>query len=87
MEHKKSFFKQLKERWTATSPKFWKTIKRWAIGAGTSAVAVVGADKMFDLQNYGVDQCVFTIASYIIVFCFAVGLSAQITKKDNIDEP
>lgn len=86
MNKKPSFFKQLVTRWNATSPKFWKTIKKWAIGIGSSAVAVIGADKMFDLQGYGVDNCVFVIASYIVVFCFAVGLSAQITKKDNADE-
>lgn len=76
------FFKELKERWKAKTPIFWKKIMEWAIGIGTSAVAVIGADKMFDLQSYGVPTDVFTVAGYIIVACAAVGLSAKITKTD-----
>lgn len=76
------FFKELKERWSAKMPIFWKKIMNWAIGIGTSAVAVIGMDKMFDLQSYGIPQDVFTVAGYIIVACAAVGLSAKITKTD-----
>ena len=84
---KKSFWKQLRERWTATSPKFWKKIEKWAVGIGTSAVAVLGVDKVFDLQStYGISPLVFTISGYIIVFCAAVGLSAKITKVNNQDD-
>lgn len=84
---KKSFWKQLKERWTATSPKFWKTIEKWAISIGGSAVAVLGVDKMFDLQSlYGIHPLVFTICGYVIVFCAAVGLSAKITKVNTKEE-
>lgn len=72
---------ELKERWTAESPEFWKKILSFAITLGTSAVAVLGADKLFDLQAYGVPQLVFTIAGYIIVACAALGLSAKITKQ------
>lgn len=53
----------------------------FAITIGTSAVAVLGADKLFELQSYGVPQLVFTIAGYIIVACAALGLSAKITKQ------
>lgn len=76
------FFKELKERWKAKTPIFWRKIMEWAIGIGTSAVAVIGADKMFDLQSYGVPTDVFTVAGYIIVACAAVGLSAKITKTN-----
>lgn len=72
---------ELKERWAAESPEFWKKILSFAITLGTSAVAVLGADKLFDLQAYGVPQLVFTIAGYIIVACTALGLSAKITKQ------
>ena len=75
-------FKELKERWKAESPEFWKKIKNFAITLGTSAVAVLASDKLFDLQTYGVPQIVFTIAGYVIVACATLGLSAQITKKD-----
>ena len=74
-------FKELKERWKAESPEFWKKIKNIAITIGTSAVAVIASDKLFDLQNYGVPQMVFTIAGYVIVACATLGLSAQITKQ------
>jgi len=49
---------------------------------GTSAVAVIGADKMFDLQNtYSVSPALFTVCGYIIVFCFGLGLASKITVK------
>ena len=69
------------ERWKSESPKFWKKVLSTAITVGSSAVAVIGAEKVFDLQNYGVPSIIFTIAGYIIVASAAVGLSAKITKK------
>ena len=74
--------KEIKQRWKAESPDFWKKIKSFAVTLGTSAVAVLASDKLFDLQTYGVPQLVFTIAGYVIVACATLGLSAQITKKD-----
>lgn len=73
--------KEIIQRWKAESPDFWKKVKNFAIILGTSAVSVIGAEKLFDLQDYGVPQLIFTIAGYIIVACAAMGLSAQITKK------
>lgn len=72
---------EIKERWTAESPEFWKKVLNFSVTLGTSAVAVLGADKLFELQSYGVPQIVFTIAGYIIVACAALGLSAKITKQ------
>jgi hypothetical protein len=74
--------KEIKQRWKAESPDFWKKVKHFAVTLGTSAVAVLASDKLFDLQTYGVPQLVFTIAGYVIVACATLGLSAQITKKD-----
>lgn len=82
----KSFWKQLKERWSATTPKFWKKIQEWMIGIGSSAVAVLGADKMFDLTQYGIHPVVFTVCGYVIVFCAAIGLASKITKVHNWDD-
>jgi len=76
-----NMFKELKERWTAESPEFWKKVLSVAIYLGSGAVAVLGADKLLDLQSYGVPQLVFTIAGYVIVACAAMGLSAKITKQ------
>ena len=72
---------EIKERWVAESPEFWKKVLSFSVTLGTSAVAVLGADKLFELQSYGVPQMVFTIAGYIIVACAALGLSAKITKQ------
>ena len=52
---------------------------------GSSELAVIGAEKLFDLQNYGVPQIIFTVAGYIIVAAAAAGLLAKITKTDTID--
>lgn len=41
--------KELKERWNSESPKFWKKLMTISISIGTSAVAVISADKLFDL--------------------------------------
>lgn len=53
----------------------------FCVTLGTSAVAVLGADKIFELQSYGVPIIVFTICGYVIVACAAFGLAAKITKK------
>ena len=76
-----NWIKEIKERWVAESPEFWKKVLSFSVTLGTSAVAVLGADKLFELQSYGVPQLVFTIAGYIIVACAALGLSAKITKQ------
>lgn len=84
--NKKNFFKQVVERWKSETPKFWKKIRSASIIIGTSAVSVIGVDKMFNLQTeYNVPGIIFTIAGYIVVFCAAVGLSAQITKNNSND--
>lgn len=78
-------FKELKERWNGESPKFWKQIQNISIKIGISAVSVLGVDKLFDLQSYGIPQVIFTIAGYVIVVCATLGLAAKITKQDNND--
>ena len=75
-----NWLKEIKERWKSETPEFWKKVMNFAITLGTSAVAVLGADKLFELQSYGVPQIIFTIAGYVIVACAALGLSAKITK-------
>lgn len=75
-----NWYKEIKARWVAETPEFWKKVLNFSISLGTSAVAVLGVDKLFELQSYGVPQMVFTIAGYIIVACAALGLSAKITK-------
>ena len=85
-KNRKSFnfrelWKDISDRWNSESPVFWKKIMKYSVTLGTSAVAVIGADKLFDLQSYGVPSIIFTICGYIIVACAATGLSAKITKQ------
>ena len=74
-------WKDISDRWNSESPAFWKKIMKYSVTLGTSAVAVIRADKLFDLQSYGVPSIIFTICGYIIVACAATGLSAKITKQ------
>ena len=79
---KNNFFKELAQRWKTPLSKFWKVLRNWAIGIGSAAVAVIGVDKLFDLQTtYGVSPMVFTICGYIIVGAAVLGLTSQITTK------
>lgn len=80
-ESSPNLYIELKSRWKSEIPKFWNQILRIAIAIGTSAVAVIGADQLFNLQAYGIPQVIFTIAGYVIVACAAIGLSAKITKQ------
>lgn len=87
-KNKKHFWRQpsefgseLKERWKSESPLFWKKIMKISVTLGTSAVSVIGVDKLFDLQSYGIPTLLFTICGYIIVACATLGLAAKITKQ------
>ena len=79
----KEDIKEIKDRWHSRSPKLFRRLTKLAITLGTSAVAVIASDKMFDLQSYGVPQNVFTVAGYVIVFCAALGLTSKITREYN----
>ena len=74
----------LQLRWRAEKPIFWRSARNICIKIGGSAVAVLGAEKMFDLSTY-LPNIVFTICGYIIVACAAMGISAQMTVKDGIN--
>jgi len=74
-------YNELVLRWNAESPSFWKKARNLAITIGGGAFAVVGANSLLDLVALGVSPFIFKVAGYIIAFCAAVGLSAQITKK------
>lgn len=83
MKKIKDLWQEIKERWKSNTPIFWKKIRKYAIVVGSSAVSVIGVDKLFDLQStYNIPSIIFTVAGYIIVASAAVGLSAQITKDD-----
>ena len=73
--------KEIKTRWKAESPIFWKKILNKSITIGTIAVSIIGVDKLFGLIAYGVPGIIFTVCGYIIVACAALGLAAKITKE------
>lgn len=72
---------ELKERWKAEMPDFWKKVRNISVSLGTAGVALVTANATFNLTDLGVPAIIFTIAGYIIAACYAIGLSAQITKQ------
>ena len=76
-----NWISEITERWKSETPDFWKKIIKFSVTLGTSAVAVIASEKMFELQSYGVPTIIFTICGYIIVACAALGLAAKITKK------
>ena len=45
----KDDFKEVKDRWHSRSPRLFRRLTNFAITLGTSAVAVIASDKMFDL--------------------------------------
>lgn len=77
----KKLFLELVERWKAESPSFWKKIRNIFVSLGTAGVALVTANSAFGLVALGVPAIIFTIAGYAIAACYAIGLSAQITKQ------
>lgn len=80
-----SIWQDISDRWNSESPAFWKKIMKYSVTLGTGAASIIGFDKLFDLQNYGIPQIVFTVCGYILVACAAFGLSAKITKQNNTE--
>ena len=76
-----NWISEITERWKSETPDFWKKVMKFSVTLGTSAVAVLAAEKMFELQAYWVPTIIFTICGYIITACAALGLAAKITKK------
>lgn len=66
----------LKERWQAKTPKFWKKVQRIAIVAGTVAGLIIAAPVTLP-------AAVITAAGYVVAVGTAVATTAQLTKEDN----
>jgi lipopolysaccharide/colanic/teichoic acid biosynthesis glycosyltransferase len=66
----------LKERWNAKTPKFWKRVQRIAIIAGTIAGIIIAAPVTLP-------AALITVAGYVAVVGTAVATTAQLTKEDN----
>ena len=68
--------RNLKERWNAKTPKFWKKVQRIAIIAGTIAGIIIAAPVTLP-------AAFITVAGYVAVVGTAVATTAQLTKEDN----
>lgn len=66
----------LKERWNAKTPKFWKRVQRIAIIAGTIAGIIIAAPVTLP-------AALITVAGYVAVVGTAVATTTQLTKEDN----
>ena len=66
----------LKERWNAKTPKFWKKVQKIAVLAGTIAGIIIAAPVVLP-------AAVITAAGYVVAIGTAVATTAQLTKEDN----
>ena len=76
----KRFFKELKYRFFAKSPKFWKRVRNFAGSIATGALAIIITDRQLSL---GIDPQIVSICGYIVAAGAAMGISAQMTTTNN----
>lgn len=67
--------KNLKERWNAKTPKFWKRVQRWAIITGAVAGAVIAAP-------VALPAALITTATYLATVSATVATVSQLTVED-----
>jgi hypothetical protein len=70
--------KNLKERWNAKTPKFWKRIQRWAIISGAVAGAIIAAP-------VALPAALITTATYVAAISATIATASQLTIEDNVD--
>lgn len=76
-------FKKVKQRWMSETPSFFKTIRKVAITLGSSATAIWLTNDTMSLELH---PNILEICKYIIAACAAMGLTAQLTRVNTIDE-
>ncbi len=76
----RTFIKELKYRFCAKSPKFWKRVRNVAGSIASGALAVIITDRQLSL---GIDPHIISICGYIVAAGAAMGLSAQLTTTNN----
>ncbi len=62
----------LKERWNATTPKFWKKVRKFGITAGVLGVALTTAP-------VALPAAIITIGGYLITAGTLTGILSQLT--------
>jgi hypothetical protein len=72
----RKLFKELKYRFFAKSPAFWKGVRKIAVSIGSAALAIILAERHWML---GIDPQIISVCGYIVAVCAGMGLSAQLT--------
>jgi len=67
--------KNLKERWQAKTPKFWKRVQRWAIITGAVAGIIIAAPVTLP-------AAVITTATYLVTVSATLATASQLTVDD-----
>lgn len=69
--------KNLKERWQAKTPKFWKRVQRWAIITGAVAGIIIAAPVTLP-------AAVITTATYLVTVSATLATASQLTVDDKV---
>ena len=67
--------KNLRERWNAKTPMFWKRVQRWAIISGAVAGAIIAAP-------IALPAALITTATYVATISATIVTTAQLTVED-----
>ncbi len=73
------FIKLLYSRIRSKTPMFWKSVQRFALSLGMSAVAVLVANGQFSLD---LNPTLLLVIKYTVAVCAAIASTAQLTKED-----
>ncbi len=73
------FIKLLYSRTRSKTPMFWKSVQRFALSLGMSAVAVLVANGQFSLD---LNPTLLLVIKYTVAVCAAIAGTAQLTKED-----
>lgn len=73
------FIKLLYSRIRSKTPMFWKSVQRFALSLGMSAVAVLVANGQFSLD---LNPTLLLVIKYTVAVCAAIAGTAQLTKED-----
>lgn len=73
------FIKLLYSRIRSKTPMFWKSVQRFALSLGMSAVAVLVANGQFSLD---LNPTLLLVIKYTVAVCSAIAGTAQLTKED-----
>lgn len=73
------FIQLLYSRIRSKTPMFWKSVQRFALSLGMSAVAVLVANGQFSLD---LNPALLLVIKYTVAVCAAIAGTAQLTKED-----